>query len=544
MMSVSAELTEYHEKRSAFIENDRSLRRESQRAHLRSANELKAEEIVRKIRAQEAEGIWKEEHPYIPHPFPGMEFLTGRSVITRTKLFQILNKMPKGALLHAHLDATVNAEFLLAKALQQPAIHVRVRQALTASNLTYNLPEFRALPQEQLSKSASLTDASYIPGEWVSLKNARMSFDSGLGGPEGFDKWAIGAMTINPSEAYGTHNTITKIWQKFSTCFLVSTGLIRFEPIFSEYIRQFFLTSIEDGISYIEARINFLYKHMYGADGQDNIPHREWLLMFDRVQREVKEEMKNQGREDEFIGARIIYTTIRFITPEELEWYTEDCITLKKEFPHLIAGFDLVGDENVLKPIIYYIEPLMRFRHRQKEEDVDIPFIFHAGETLGDGTEADVNLYDAILLGTKRIGHGFSIVKHPKLLDICREKNIALEVCPISNEILRLTSSMPMHPLPIMLNNGVPVVLSSDDPAVFGNMGLTFDFFQVLVASEVTGLSTLATFARDSIQFSTLNDNEKKRAFELWETKWESSWNISLRNGILHNWSGCVDVLV
>ena len=43
----------------------------------------------------------------------------------------------------------------------------------------------------------------------------------------------------------------------------------------------------------------------------------------------------------------------------------------------------------------------------------------------------------------------------------------------------RLTSSMPMHPLPVLLNNGVPVALGSDDPSVFGNMGLTFDFFQV-----------------------------------------------------------------
>ena len=43
----------------------------------------------------------------------------------------------------------------------------------------------------------------------------------------------------------------------------------------------------------------------------------------------------------------------------------------------------------------------------------------------------------------------------------------------------RLTSSMPMHPLPALLNNGVHVVLSCDDPSVFGNMGLTFDYFQV-----------------------------------------------------------------
>ena len=87
-------------------------------------------------------------------------------------------------------------------------------------------------------------------------------------------------------------------------------------------------------------------------------------------------------------------------------WYLRDCIELKKEFPHLIAGFDLVGDENELYPLKHYLKQLLEFRHLQKEAGVDIPFVFHAGETLGDGTEADMNLYDAILLGTKRIGHG------------------------------------------------------------------------------------------------------------------------------------------
>lgn len=73
---------------------------------------------------------------------------------------------------------------------------------------------------------------------------------------------------------------------------------------------------------------------------------------------------------------------------------------------HYNLGFDLVGSENDLKPLIYYIEPLLRFKHRVEELGLDLPFIFHAGGTFGDGSEADNNLYDAILLGTKRIGHG------------------------------------------------------------------------------------------------------------------------------------------
>lgn len=64
----------------------------------------------------------------------------------------------------------------------------------------------------------------------------------------------------------------------------------------------------------------------------------------------------------------------------------------------------------------------------------------------------------------------------------------------------RLTTSMSMHPFPAMLNHGVPIALCSDDPAVFGNMGLSFDFFQVLVSSDITGLLTLGELARKSLE--------------------------------------------
>lgn len=60
----------------------------------------------------------------------------------------------------------------------------------------------------------------------------------------------------------------------------------------------------------------------------------------------------------------------------------------------------------MLKPLTEYIAPLLAFKERVQELGLDLPLILHAGETLGDGSMADDNLYDAILLGTKRIGHG------------------------------------------------------------------------------------------------------------------------------------------
>src|ERR1700683_999990 len=110
--------------------------------------------------------------------------------------------MPKGALLHAHLDATVNVDVLFQLALQQPAIHVCASTLINASTIASTLPVFRALPLDQFSDGPGLTEASSIANQWVSLRKARETFDPELGGSDGFDKWVLGALTINPNEAY------------------------------------------------------------------------------------------------------------------------------------------------------------------------------------------------------------------------------------------------------------------------------------------------------------------------------------------------------
>ena len=88
----------------------------------------------------------------------------------------------------------------------------------------------------------------------------------------------------------------------------------------------------------------------------------------------------------------------------------------------------------------------------------------HAGESVGPG-----EVWAAIdELGAERIGHGIAAAGDPRLLGRLREAGITLEVCPSSNVATGVVPSLAAHPLPRLLAAGVPVVLGSDDPPMFG----------------------------------------------------------------------------
>ena len=155
---------------------------------------------------------------------------------------------------------------------------------------------------------------------------------------------------------------------------------------------------------------------------------------------------------------------------------------------------------------------LFWFRKRCVEEGVEIPFFFHSGETLGDGDDTDQNLFDALLLGTRRIGHGFSLYKHPVLIDMVKEKRILVESCPISNEVLRLTSSILSHPAPALLSRGVHIALCNADPAILGHAtnGMSHDFWQALQGWDNLGLAGLGALAENSVRWAAFEDQNTK----------------------------------
>jgi adenosine deaminase CECR1 len=74
---MSTELEKYHKAREALIQDDLALRRENSAPVPFSDDSAKADAVLRRIRQEEADAVWAKDYASIPHPFPGMEFLTG-----------------------------------------------------------------------------------------------------------------------------------------------------------------------------------------------------------------------------------------------------------------------------------------------------------------------------------------------------------------------------------------------------------------------------------------------------------------------------------
>lgn len=153
--------------------------------------------------------------------------------------------------------------------------------------------------------------------------------------------------------------------------------------------------------------------------------------------------------------------------------------------------------------------------HFARANAIGLPAVPHAGETEG----ADSVRSAVADLGAVRIGHGVRCLEDPALVELLVDREIMLEVCPTSNDLLQVVDRIEDHPLPALLDAGLRVCINTDDPGWFATDVVT----ELTIATEVLGVeperhramqldAVAASFAPDGLRRSLTDEIRSFRA--------------------------------
>ncbi|EHK44738.1 hypothetical protein TRIATDRAFT_174005, partial [Trichoderma atroviride IMI 206040] len=524
----------YNELRAKVVSQEDELSFDARFRHEADALERRVDDIIRKVRQEDEcffseqksrTGYHGQEHPR----FAGDHFLSNVDLIGETGLFKIASMLPKGAHLHNHFNACLPPRVLLdiAKGMDRMFImssHALVCKEKEGENKFENFDKCKiqfSIKKSDPEDPGDIFSSSYQAGKTMKFKEFLNRFstyytraDVGSNNKTTADTWLLNKLTFHEQEAYDPLQTASGAWKKFNGRTQMMKGLFNYETAYRSYTRQCLEDFARDNIQYAEIRPTMMESnYITSDDGNDRIDN-------EGIMKIIIEEVKDFQKENKFFkGLKVIYCTPRSFSPEQVKEGLDECIRFKKMWPKWIAGYDLVGEEAQGSPIKAFIPQLLEFRKTCAEEQLDIPFLFHCGETLDLGTETDGNLVDALLLGSKRIGHGFALANHPYIMQQMKAKGICLELCPISNEILGLTPRVNGHTMYQLLANNVHCTVNSDNGAFFRST-LSHDFYQVMVGKKSMGLYGWKQLVMWSIEHACLGDDERKEIMDHWEVLW------------------------
>jgi aminodeoxyfutalosine deaminase len=151
-----------------------------------------------------------------------------------------------------------------------------------------------------------------------------------------------------------------------------------------------------------------------------------------------------------------IFDAVRHFTVPEAERVFQKAAAMRAEYP-AIVGIGLGGDERLCSS-----EPFRALYAEARRAGLRLTN--HAGETTGP--EA---IWEALSIGSERIGHALSAIDDPALLLELKSRGTGLELNPTSNVRTGVCPSFTSHPLRRYFDMGLPVTINSDDPAFFGS---------------------------------------------------------------------------
>lgn len=115
------------------------------------------------------------------------------------------------------------------------------------------------------------------------------------------------------------------------------------------------------------------------------------------------------------------------------------------------------------------------------------------------------------LLKVSRVDHGVRCIEDAKLIERLKKERMPLTVCPLSNVKLCVYDEMQQHNIKKLLEQGLCVMVNSDDPAYFGGY-VTENYLAVQEALNLS-VEQMIQLAKNSFEASFLLDDEKQRYY-------------------------------
>lgn len=246
--------------------------------------------------------------------------------------------------------------------------------------------------------------------------------------------------------------SLAEYLQKFDLpleCFMTADGLRRGSYDFIEQVAA-------ENVKYIEVRFAPQLCTKKGLNCSDVI---------ENVLRGLEE-----GRQKFGVDYQVITCAMRH-RPEENNY--EMFCAAKEFYGKGVCALDLAGDEASF--------PAAQFASLfEKAKQLGMPFIMHAGEC-----GSVENIITSVHMGAKRIGHGIAMRGHAEAKQLCKERGIGIEVCPISNQQTKAVPVGEVHPIREFLEDGLLVTLNTDNRTV-SNTSITREIQHVQANFGVT----------------------------------------------------------
>lgn len=165
----------------------------------------------------------------------------------------------------------------------------------------------------------------------------------------------------------------------------------KYKEFFRQIVHEVLKKCSEQNILVVELR------HIFGMlfdDDRRPVSLEEELAI-------IEEQVKHVQQDKPHFKLKLIICGLKIVGKPHIRKMIESMVE-GHAYSDMIAGFDLVNEEDYTPGILEFLQDIIDGKKMDMKNKM--PCFFHCGETHDRENQ---NLYDAVLLNSKRIGHGF-----------------------------------------------------------------------------------------------------------------------------------------